>query len=440
MFKKNKTKDFTGCKFTLTKRNGVFIRGNKIHTCDKHHNPTKKRKLDRDLRELGLQDRGSCKNIVRRCMRDFTPEDRLVSNLPKDTAAEQRISYHRRKNLPANPTSIDFELREDHIPDDLITHDHYYPQHQLRFIMFYTLAMSGLLTNAKEWYADATFKVVPNPPFYQLFSIHAFAKSGETITMVPVIWVLMSSRRKLDYRLVFREILSIFANLKVVQVTCDFEAALWQGLREEFPWVKIKGCLFHFTQAVYRKICAIPGLKRKYSKDIGTKTFCRKLMALPLLPVGAITPTFDRLTEDLNNARLQNLANYMRRQWISGRLFKPKDWCCYEQFVRTTNDVEGWHNRFSIGCNQKSNIPFYSLVDYLKEEAYDIQVTMVNLVLDKVARRQRAETQERQKLLKKLWRKLKNNKIQPTKFLTLLQQHMHPSDTWEISRPFDLEL
>ena len=40
----------------------------------------------------------------------------------------------------------------------------------------------------------------------------------------------------------------------VRQITVDFEKALWSVLRQVLPGVKIKGCVFHWTQALWRKV------------------------------------------------------------------------------------------------------------------------------------------------------------------------------------------
>ena len=37
-------------------------------------------------------------------------------------------------------------------------------------------------------------------------------------------------------------------------VVLDFEAALWKAMRKVFPQAGLRGCYFHFTQAVWRKI------------------------------------------------------------------------------------------------------------------------------------------------------------------------------------------
>lgn len=40
----------------------------------------------------------------------------------------------------------------------------------------------------------------------------------------------------------------------VKKVTLDFERALWKAFRSILPEVKLQGCLFHWTQAIWRKV------------------------------------------------------------------------------------------------------------------------------------------------------------------------------------------
>lgn len=42
--------------------------------------------------------------------------------------------------------------------------------------------------------------------------------------------------------------------IAVKQVTVDFEVALWWALRSVLPEVEIRGCVLHWTQAVWRKV------------------------------------------------------------------------------------------------------------------------------------------------------------------------------------------
>ena len=43
-------------------------------------------------------------------------------------------------------------------------------------------------------------------------------------------------------------------NPEVNQVMVDFEKAMWNYLREVLPDVTVKGCVFHWTQALWRKV------------------------------------------------------------------------------------------------------------------------------------------------------------------------------------------
>jgi transposase-like protein len=40
----------------------------------------------------------------------------------------------------------------------------------------------------------------------------------------------------------------------VKKVILDFEIALWKALKSQLPEVKLQGCLFHWTQAIWRKV------------------------------------------------------------------------------------------------------------------------------------------------------------------------------------------
>jgi len=44
----------------------------------------------------------------------------------------------------------------------------------------------------------------------------------------------------------------------------DFESTMWKALAHVFPDLPVKGCVFHLTQAVWRKIQEV-GLTTEYT-------------------------------------------------------------------------------------------------------------------------------------------------------------------------------
>ena len=195
---------------------------------------------------------------------------------------------HRQKMRPAEPTDLEFEIQEEHIPADFLKSD--VKVDGKRHLVFATQNMLNLMTRSKTWYVDGTFKVI-KAPFTQLFSFHSFVRSGECLKQVPVAFVLMSGKRKRDYKKVLKAIKNLTNERKLEKFVLDFESALWRAIPHVFPGIMVRGCSFHWAQCIWRKIQAI-GLAPAYKSDSATHKLCRKFPALPYLPKEHIPTVF----------------------------------------------------------------------------------------------------------------------------------------------------
>ena len=88
----------------------------------------------------------------------------------------------------------------------------------------------------------------------QLFTINCFISSGAAIKQVPLLYVIMSRRRKRDYLAVFCSLLHLLPRTSVQKFVANFEKGLWNAPLQLFPGIPIKGCVFHWCQAMFRKI------------------------------------------------------------------------------------------------------------------------------------------------------------------------------------------
>jgi hypothetical protein len=139
----------------------------------------------------------------------------------------------------------------------------------------------------------------------------------------------MSSKRAKDYKAVLDTLLNLLpVEPNVEEFVSDFEQAIWLAVRQSFNGrVKMSGCYFHWSQAVWRKLVDI-GLGPAYRKKCSeTRKICRRLMCLPFLPARKIVRVFNKLKQSAVG-KVITLCQYIYRTWISPLTAKwqPKTW------------------------------------------------------------------------------------------------------------------
>ncbi|CAF0790833.1 unnamed protein product [Brachionus calyciflorus] len=92
----------------------------------------------------------------------------------------------------------------------------------------------------------------------------------------------------------YREVLTVLKDLAIKlnmtlnpkSIMADFEKASTIAMQFHFPNIIVKGCWFHFRQAIFRKAVQL-GLKNNYHKD-NYREFINLLGALSLLPIDKV--------------------------------------------------------------------------------------------------------------------------------------------------------
>ncbi|XP_052090532.1 uncharacterized protein LOC127727130 [Mytilus californianus] len=234
----------------------------------------------------------------------------------------------------------------------------------------------------------------------------------------------MSRKKTKDYKPVLECLKKKIGVLHVEGFCLDFEKGAWKAIRQIFPNASIKGCAFHFGQAIWRKVQDL-GLKTTYSSRGVEYRYIRTLMALPFLPHSGIRPAFNTLKERANSQELKELVVYISSTWFEGRYWCPRTWSIFQHSIRTNNDVEGWHTRINSG---KSNVSFYVLIPELMREAEIVDLTLRLVSEEQVLRHQRRRFKDLEGRLHQFWEEYDSGEKTVTQLLRECSKVYGPSD------------
>lgn len=213
---------------------------------------------------------------------------------------------------------------------------------------------------------DGTFDTSPKI-YTQLYTIHLLIESAS----FPVCFVLSVNRVTSMYESVFKH-LKEEIGLRPVMMMTDFEQSARNGFASVYPNVLLKGCYFHFCQAIIKNVKDLK-LGSSYNNDIDINMIVKYLMNLPFIEPKEMKEYFKvieeevkKVKDDKERGKLEELLKYFNRTWMDGT-FKLKDWNQLKDLSRRTNNwSESFHSAFSRKFNS-SHPNIFKLISVLND-------------------------------------------------------------------------
>lgn len=269
--------------------------------------------------------------------------------------------------------------------------------------------------NSVFYLGDGTFATAPSP-FYQVFTLQLdLGSKYKTNNVVHVIYGLLPNNSQITY-LRFFELLTTRLTIHMKTFKCDFELAIINAVRQVFPEVQIKECLFHYQKAITKKAEQL-GL----NDIIACKKVLRYIRNMPLLPEHLIK---DGWLAILNTApdceQFKMLKTYFEKQLILK--ISPVLLSCSGDKHRTTNLLEGWHRRLAVKIPKNPNL--CNFLFKIRKESVRYDYKMKNSLFYSIQKNRRKSDIAFDRKYTKYVKSLHENQITP---LQLIKKNTHIS-------------
>ncbi|CAF0865369.1 unnamed protein product [Brachionus calyciflorus] len=365
-------------------------------------------------------------------------ERAIASNFPSFQKMSNLLQKRRINKLPTISTNfIEFNITGDYTltakKEPFLRYDN---KKNNRIFIFFDDDSLKILSESEEWYMDGTFKTAPLQ-LSQLFTIDAAIKDSNVYTTVPCAYILTNKKDEKTYKEVFGIIkdFSIQKNLTLNPkiIMADFEKASTQAIKYHFPNIIIKGCWFHFRQAIFRNAVKL-GLKTSYNQ-YEYKEFINLLGALSFIPPNKVLDGFNIVKEFMpTDPKCTELLNYFENQWLKNT--DLNDWNHYDSYVKTNNRIEGFHSGLNkMVIKQRPNI--FHLIDFLKVQQACTLVDYARLKLGQDIRKKSKKNQEKELSLELIKLQYVNSDDLKNQLLALSQYVQYPYEYWYNSSDFD---
>ena len=154
----------------------------------------------------------------------------------------------------------------------------------------------------------------------------------------------MSNKSTVLYTHVF-EYLKTKMNLYPSKIMCDYEMSMRKAAKEVWTNVQVKGCWFHYIQAIRRKIISLRHLSRFIKINQFAYSTMQMFLHLPLLPIEKIENGFNAIVEfqlfhDLSQ-HFDEFNKYFANTWKNK--FSFSSLCISNEIHKTNNYIESYN-------------------------------------------------------------------------------------------------
>ena len=129
------------------------------------------------------------------------------------------------------------------------------------------------------------------------------------------------------------------------KVMLDYEASMRKAVRKVWKNTSLKGCYFHYTQAIRRKSNSIKALSFLIKNNPNAYKVYKMFLKLPLLPMKKINAGLRSIIKFQNTLKLTKYFKkfniYFVNTWV--KKFKSTTFCVSNERNKTNNYTESYN-------------------------------------------------------------------------------------------------
>lgn len=282
-------------------------------------------------------------------------------------------------------------------------------------MIFSTVANLRRLGKAKIIMLDGTFSSAPDG-FRQIYTIHGQVSRKAPKKFFPYVHILLPSKTETVYRKAIKALTRLTRfhgiTLDPSVILTDFESAQINALKHAFPEARQQGCFFHLIKNFWKRIQKL-GLTKQYSKCVKMQIAFRQTEALAFLQPKNVAKALDAIRVSAPQS-MTGFFDYVEKNYVRGNLksngrrsaprFPPELWACEEATLngtpRTSNSLEGWHNKFNRLFKGQNPLKFYSVLKAFKEEERSTSAEYLRSLQGDITDRTDKKTEKKEKNLR----------------------------------------